>query len=102
MLAPEFIETVLGKADVMAVFAISKIGNIAGCKVTSGELRRNGKYRVLRAGKVVFDGEVSSLKHLKDDVREVRQGFECGVALKGSFEILVGDILECYMLERNG
>jgi translation initiation factor IF-2 len=102
MLEPEFIETQVGKADVLAVFAISKVGNIAGCKVTQGELRRNGKYRVIRAGKVVYDGEISSLKHLKEDVREVRQGFECGVALRGSFDIAVGDILECYILERNG
>jgi translation initiation factor IF-2 len=102
MLEPEFIETQVGKADVLAVFEISKVGNIAGCKVTQGELRRNGKYRVIRAGKVVYDGEISSLKHLKEDVREVRQGFECGVALRGSFDIAVGDILECYILERNG
>lgn len=102
MLAPEFKETVVGAATVGAVFHISKVGDIAGCKVTSGELRRNGKMRVIRAGQVVHDGEVSSLKHEKEDVREVRQGFECGVALKGFNSFQVGDQLECYTRERVG
>ncbi len=102
MLAPEFKETTVGKADVLAVFHISKLGNIAGCKVTQGELRRNGKMRVIRGGKVIFEGEVASLKHEKEDVREVRQGFECGVGLKGFSEFAAGDQLECYVRERVG
>jgi translation initiation factor IF-2 len=100
MLAPEFKENVLGKAEVLTVFKISKVGNIAGCRVREGELRRGGKYRVMRAGKEIFNGEASSLKHEKDDVREVRSGLECGVGLKGFNDLQSGDILECYVLER--
>ncbi len=100
MLQPEFVEKVVGKASVLAVFPISKIGKIAGCRVTEGELRRNGKIRLRRGNDIVFEGEVSSLKHEKDDVREVRTGFECGVGLRNFHDILVGDILECYVLEK--
>ncbi len=102
MLAPEFKETVLGKAQVMAVFNISKVGNIAGCKVFNGEMRRNGKMRVFRAEKMIHDGEVSSLKIMKDDVREVRQGYECGISLRSFNEFAPGDILECYTIEKVG
>lgn len=100
MLTPEFKETVLGRATVLAVFRITKVGNIAGCKVTEGELRRNGKYRVMRGGQEIFNGEASSLKHEKEDVREVRTGFECGVGLKGFNDFQQGDVLECYVVER--
>jgi translation initiation factor IF-2 len=99
MLEPETRELVLGKAEVRAVFRIPKIGNIAGCFVREGELRRNAKMRVLRAGEAVFEGSISSLKHEKDDVREIREGFECGVGLRGFNEFEVGDILECYTEE---
>jgi translation initiation factor IF-2 len=99
MLEPEVQETVVGKADVRAVFRISKIGNIAGCRVVDGEIRRNARIRVIRNGNTIHEGEISSLKHLQDDVREVRQGFECGIALKGFNDISEGDILECYTLE---
>jgi translation initiation factor IF-2 len=102
MLKPEFKEVTIGKADVQAVFKISKVGNIAGCRVTSGEIRRNGKMRVLRGGKVMYEGEISTLKHEKDDVREVRTGFDCGIALKNFTDIIVGDTLECYVMEKNG
>jgi translation initiation factor IF-2 len=102
MLEPEFKETTTGKAEVLAIFHISKLGDIAGSKVLQGELRRNSKIRVMRAGKLIFEGEVSSLKHEKEDVREVRQGFECGIALKGFNSIQVGDILEAYVRERVG
>jgi translation initiation factor IF-2 len=98
-LTPEFKETVVGKADVLAVFKISKIGNIAGCRVREGELRRNGKYRLVRNGEVIHTGEAASLKHEKDDVREIRAGFECGVQLKGFNDYQAGDVLECYILE---
>jgi len=102
MLAPSFTETVVGQAVVMAVFSISKVGKIAGSKVTQGELRRNGKIRVVRNGEVMHEGEMSSLKHMKDDVREVRTGFECGVALKSFNDFAAGDILECYLVEKMG
>jgi translation initiation factor IF-2 len=100
MLAPEMKETVLGKAQVMAVFSISKVGNIAGCKVIQGEVRRNGKIRVMRGDKLIHEGDVSSLKIVKDDVREVRQGYECGISLKNFNEFNPGDILECYIIEK--
>jgi translation initiation factor IF-2 len=100
MLEPEVKEVHIGTASVRAIFKINKVGTIAGCRVTEGELRRNGKIRVTRNGTKVFEGEVSSLKHEKDDVKEVRQGFECGISLKGYNEIAEGDTLECYILEK--
>jgi translation initiation factor IF-2 len=101
MLEPEEKQVVIGHADVRATFRISKVGTIAGCRVTDGELRRNGKIRLLRAGQMVHEGEMSSLKHLQEDVREVRQGFECGVSLKNFDAFNPGDIIECYLIERN-
>jgi translation initiation factor IF-2 len=101
MLAPEFVEKVIGKAQVLKVFAISKVGKIAGCRVLEGELRRNGKIRMKRGSDIVFEGDLSSLKHEKDDVREVRAGFECGVGLKNFHDIEPGDIMECYVLEKS-
>ncbi len=100
MLEPELRETVIGHAEVRAVFRISKVGNIAGCRVADGEIRRNGHMRVLRRGEAIYKGDISSLKHLQDDVREVRSGFECGIALKGFSEFEPGDILECYVIEK--
>ena len=102
MLEPEFKEVPLGKAEVLAVFNISKVGNIAGCRVTQGEVRRNGKARVLRAGKVIFEGDISSLKHERDDVREVRQGYDCGISFRNFDDMLAGDQIECYTIERFG
>jgi translation initiation factor IF-2 len=101
MLAPEFVEKMLGKAQVLKVFPISKVGKIAGCRVLEGEIRRNGKVRMKRGSDIVFEGELSSLKHEKEDVREVRTGFECGIGLKNFHDIEPGDILECYVLEKS-
>ena len=100
MLTPEFKEVILGRADILKVFHISKVGDIAGCRVSSGEIRRNGKARLVRTGQVIFDGELASLKHEKDDVREVRQGFECGISFKNFNEYAPGDVVECYILKR--
>jgi len=100
MLAPEEKETVIGHAEVRAVFRISKVGNVAGCRVLDGEIRRNARVRLTRKGALVYDGELASLKHLQDDVREVRAGFECGVGLKNFNDVMEGDILECYILEK--
>jgi translation initiation factor IF-2 len=100
MLEPEFIEKHIGKAQVLAIFPVSKVGKIAGCRVLEGELRRNGKIRLSRGSDVVFEGEVASLRHEKDDVRDVRSGFECGIGLKNFNDVLVGDMLECYSLEK--
>ena len=102
MLAPEFKEMITGTAQVLAVFNISKLGNIAGCKVLKGEIRRNGKMRVKRGDKVIHENEVSSLKHEKEDVREVRQGFECGIGVRNFDAFEVGDQLECFVLEKVG
>lgn len=100
MLEPEEKQIVIGHAEVRAVFHISKIGNIAGCRVTDGEIRRNARMRVLRGGETVHEGAISSLKHLQEDVREVRSGFECGIGLKGFDDIQVGDRLECFVVEK--
>ncbi|UCF28496.1 MAG: translation initiation factor IF-2, partial [Chloroflexota bacterium] len=99
MLEPETKESILGHAEVRAIFKISRIGNIAGCYVLDGELRRNALVRVLRGDEVLFDGEVASLKHLQDDVTEVRTGFECGITMKGYNDFETGDIIECYVVE---
>ena len=100
MLEPEIKEKIIGKAEVRAVFKISKIGNIAGCFITIGEFHRNARSRVLRGDKVIYEGELSSLKHHQEDEREVRQGFECGVAIKGFSDYAEGDMIECYVLEK--
>ena len=100
MLAPEFTEKPTGKAVVLQVFSLSKGTNIAGCRVTEGEIRRNGKIRVTRGKDIVYEGEVGSLKHEKEDVREIRQGFECGIGLKNFNNVQVGDVIECFLLEK--
>jgi translation initiation factor IF-2 len=102
MLAPEFRETVIGQATVQAVFKITKMGNIAGCRVNSGEIRRNSRIRVMRNGEVIHEGEVASLKHEKDDVKEVRQGFDCGISLKNFSDYLAGDTMIAYTVEKVG
>jgi translation initiation factor IF-2 len=99
MLEPETKEKVLGKAEIRATFKISRIGTIAGCYVVDGEIRRNARARVLRDNKVLFDGEIGSLKHLQDDVTEVRTGFECGITFKKFNDFEEGDMVECYILE---
>ena len=99
MLEPELKERVLGKAEVLQIFKITRFGKIAGCRVLEGELRRNAMVRVSRDGKLVFDGELTSLKHEKDDVKEVRAGFECGINLKEFDDFKPGDIIQCYIRE---
>lgn len=97
MLEPEYVDKIIGKANVLAVFKVSKQGYIAGCRVVSGELRRNAKARVIRNDEVVYENEVASLKHEKEDVREVRTGFECGIGIKNFDDYQVGDQIECYV-----
>jgi translation initiation factor IF-2 len=99
MLEPEKRKVELGRAEVRAVFRIPKLGNIAGCYVVKGEARRNASARVVRGGEVVHEGPISSLRHVKDDVREMREGFECGIGLRGFDELKVGDMLEIYTEE---
>ena len=97
MLKPEFEEAVLGQAEIRAIFRSSKIGNIAGCMVTSGLIRRNAKARLIRDGAVVADNlDLASLKREKDDASEVREGFECGLVLKNFQDIKEGDVVESF------
>ncbi|MBA4379211.1 MAG: translation initiation factor IF-2 [Anaerolinea sp.] len=100
MLAPEFVEKVVGKAEILKIFLVSKVGKIAGCRVREGEIRRNGKARLYRGKDILYEGEISSLKHEKEDAREIRQGFECGLGLKNFNDIQVGDVIVCYILEK--
>ena len=96
MLAPEKREEIIGMAEIRTVFVASKIGTVAGCMVTSGHVNRNAHFRLLRNNVVVYSGELDSLKRMKDDVREVKEGFECGVKLKNYNDIAVGDQLEFF------
>jgi translation initiation factor IF-2 len=96
MLAPEQREEVIGTAEIRTVFVASKIGTVAGCMVTSGMVNRNAKFRLLRDNVVIYTGELDSLKRLKDDVREVKEGFECGIKLKNYNDIKEGDQLEFF------
>jgi translation initiation factor IF-2 len=96
MLSPEKKESALGLAEIRQVFRIPKVGAVAGCLVMEGQLKRVARVRVLRDNVVVFDGELDSLKRFKDDVKEVKAGFECGLSLKNYNDILEGDQLECY------
>jgi translation initiation factor IF-2 len=98
MLAPSISEQVLATVEVRDIFKISKVGTIAGCHVQDGKIIRNNKVRVVRDGLVVYNGGLSSLKRFKDDVREVEQGFECGLALEGFNDVKVGDIIEAYTI----
>ena len=99
MLEPVVKEKVIGRAQVLAVFTASKFGKVAGCKVTDGELRRNAKVRLYRGTDIVYEGDMGSLRHEKEDVKEVKQGYECGVGFKSFNDIQVGDQLVCYILE---
>lgn len=100
MLAPKFREKVQGHAEVREVFRISSVGTIAGCYVTDGKIERNAGVRLVRGGIVVYDGKLQSLRRVKDDVREVVQGYECGVGLERYNDIKVGDIIECFVMEQ--
>jgi len=99
MLAPEVRENIIGYADVREVFSISKVGKVAGCYVTEGLIRRGTKCRLLRDQVVVFDGNLKTLRRFKDDVREVQNAFECGIAFESYNDIKQGDVIECYEVE---
>ncbi|MCG6933412.1 MAG: translation initiation factor IF-2 [Gallionella sp.] len=96
MLAPEKRESIMGTVEVRQVFTVSKIGTIAGCMVLDGVIRRGAKVRVMRGGEVIHDGELDSLKRFKDDVKEVKANFECGLSVKNFNDLVVGDKLEAY------
>jgi len=96
MLAPEQVEESLGEAEVRALFRASRLGVIAGCYVTRGVIRRNSKIRVVRDGAIIYETTIGSLKRFKDDVREVQEGFECGILLDNFNDVKEGDVLEAY------
>ena len=99
MLAPKFTEVYLGKAEVREVFKISGVGQVAGCYVTEGKISRNGKLRIYRDDVMITEGNVLQLKRFKDDVKEVAQGFECGMSIEKFNDIKIGDFIECYLVE---
>jgi translation initiation factor IF-2 len=96
MLAPKVEEVILGSAEVREVFKISKIGTVAGCYVQEGNIKRNAKIRLVRDGIVVHTGDIDALKRFKEDVNDVKFGYECGLSIKGFHDILVGDTLESF------
>jgi translation initiation factor IF-2 len=99
MLDPEYEEKVIGQAEVRQTFKVSKVGTIAGCYVTDGKITRDSKVRLIRQGIVVYEGEIDSLKRFKDDVKEVMQGYECGITIKNFNDIKEGDIIEAYIMQ---
>jgi translation initiation factor IF-2 len=100
LLRPEQREVILGEAGVREVFKISRIGTIAGCSVRSGVINRQGRARIIRDGIEIYDGTIASLRRFKEDVREVREGFECGIGIENFNDLKVGDVIECYRTEQ--
>ena len=94
--APEIRESIVGLAEVKEVFSSPKLGDIAGCIVTEGYVKRSNPIRVLRESVVIYEGELESLRRFKDDVNEVRSGTECGIGVKNYNDVKVGDQIECY------
>jgi translation initiation factor IF-2 len=99
MLAPERRENVIGLVEIRQIFKVSRLGNIAGCMVLEGVVRRNAQVRLLRDNVVVWTGELDTLKRFKDDAKEVKEGFECGLTLKGFDAIQEGDQLEVFEIQ---
>ena len=93
-------EKILGKAAIREVFRVPKAGTVAGCMVIDGLIRRNAKARLIRDAVVAWEGSISSLRRFKDDVSEVREGFECGISLENFNDVKVGDQIEAYVIER--
>ncbi|MBO7156262.1 MAG: translation initiation factor IF-2, partial [Clostridia bacterium] len=99
MLAPKFREVILGSAEVRDTFKISNVGTIAGCRITNGRVTRACQIRVVHDGIVICEDAIKSLRHLKDDVNEVAQGFECGIGLEKFADIKEGDVFEAFIME---
>src|SRR6516225_10040493 len=99
LLAPTLRETMLGNAVILEIFKVSKVGNVAGCRVTDGTVERGASVRLIRDSVVVHQGKLSQLKRFKDDAREVVAGQECGMAFENYQDMKVGDIIECYRVE---
>ena len=100
LLEPVYKETHLGRAEVRNTFRIKGVGMIAGCHVVDGIVKRDAEVRVVREGVVVYTGRVSSLRRFKEDANEVRSGFECGVGVSNFNDIKVGDVLECFSMQK--
>jgi translation initiation factor IF-2 len=99
LLTPETREKFLGNAEILEVFNISKVGKVAGCKVTEGVVKRGAKVRLIRDNVVIHEGELSTLKRFKDEVREVQVGQECGMAFTNYQDMQKGDVIECFEVE---
>src|SRR5690606_16082815 len=99
LLPPTMRETMLGNAQILEIFKVSKIGNIAGCRVTDGTVERGASVRLIRDNVVVHEGKLSQLKRFKDDVKEVSSGMECGMAFEDYQDMRAGDVIECYRVE---
>jgi translation initiation factor IF-2 len=102
MLGPTIVEQVLGQAEIRRLFKVSKLGTIAGCMVVDGVIKATGGVRVIRDGIVIYEGKLASLQREKDTVKEVKNGFECGMLIENFNDIKEGDIIECYeMVEKS-
>src|SRR6185436_14022866 len=99
LLAPTLRETFLGNAEILEIFNITKVGKVAGCRVTEGVVQRGARVRLIRDSVVVHEGTLSTLKRFKDEVREVQVGQECGMAFEGYQDMRAGDVIECFEVE---
>ena len=99
LIAPKVQEIYMGKAEVRQTFRITGVGMVAGCYVTDGKIIRNGKLRIYRNDVMICEGNVNQLKRFKDDVKEVSQGFECGISIENFNDIQIGDFIESYLIE---
>ena len=99
LIAPKTQEIYMGKAEVRQTFKITGVGMVAGCYVTEGKIIRNGKLRIYRNDVMICEGNVNQLKRFKDDVKEVSQGFECGISIENFNDIQIGDFIESYLIE---
>ena len=99
LLPPKETENVLGHAEVRQLFRVPKVGTVAGCYVSDGNIQRNLRIRVLREYVEIYEGEIDSLKRFKDDVREVNEGYECGISIVGYNDLKVGDVIESYRVD---
>jgi translation initiation factor IF-2 len=100
LLAPMLRETMLGNAQILEIFSVSKVGKVAGCRVTDGKVERGANVRLIRDNVVIHEGKLSQLKRFKDDAREVLVGQECGMAFENYQDMRVGDVIECYRVEQ--
>ena len=100
MLAPQFMEVIIGHAEVRETYEGSKVGTVCGCYCTDGKIQRGCQVRVLRDNIVIHEGELASLRRFKDDVKEVASGYECGMQVEKFNDIKVGDVIECFVMEQ--